>query len=142
MQILLMILLAVIGILTVTGLFFYNNQIKLWIAKRWKKIIAIFVTVTVAASGWILIEQDNPAQINEIPSNILIWHPSPVNSFGSAGYYEIDEEVHFDYFDNHTKWELFYSIDKEEWKPVEGLDITSIFDKNNISEKVTLNFIE
>ena len=147
MQILLMIILLVIGILTLTGLFFFSGSLiivfydlKKWLASKWKKILAIFITTSVVAGGWMLIEPDMPAPLNEVPNNILIWNPVPVNSFGSAGYYEIDADVHFEYFNNHTKWKLLHSNDGKEWNIIEGLDITSIFDRPNISEKVILNF--
>ena len=75
-----------------------------------------------------------------IPNSILVYHPSPENSFGSDGYYEINSSAHFSYFDNNTDWTLHYSDDEINWGRIPGLDVDSIYDTANLSEKTTLNF--
>ena len=59
MQILLIILLVVIGILTLTGLFFFYKDIKEWFAKHWRKILGVtFGGMMLSGAGLILF--DNP----------------------------------------------------------------------------------
>ena len=61
MELLLIILLSIIGIVSLTGIFFYRDKIKSWFKKHWKQVMVAGVAGSISTGGLLLYDFDPPA---------------------------------------------------------------------------------
>ena len=105
MELFLIILLSIIGILSVTGLFFYYSKIKIWFKRHWKKVVTVLALGSLTTGGLILYESppaDNPVS--------LISRDWTTNTYYNSTSNQHSQEGHLDYINYKNENDVFNPI--------------------------------